>query len=135
MFLGTRNKRIGGSVQFLGLALRADQDDAGHALSLNSLHIPTSPDGFLRARQAMVAVPAAPFARRANGMECTRDVQRDPLRCFQCAQIHLRHSWVAIYAQLAQNNSWVVGPCATSLAAITTTPIVTRLPSKNLTLL
>src|ERR1035441_10864497 len=74
----------------LELAQWANQDDAGDTHTVDALHIPTVAQGFLRAWQWMVAVPAAPLARGADRMQCIADVQPGPLLCFNCAQTHLR---------------------------------------------
>jgi len=82
----------------LNLATRANQDDAGDTFALHALHVPTAADGFLNARQPVIAVPAAALACGADGVQRVMDVQHDPLGCFYWAQTHLRS--ISIYRHL-----------------------------------
>jgi len=73
----------------LAPTLRANQDDAGHALAFHSLHMPPYVDGFFRSRQLSVAMPAAAFARRADRVQSRMDVKVRRFTCFDQAQAHL----------------------------------------------
>ena len=76
---------------WLELAERANQDDAGHTSAFHALHIPTVANGFLNARQWMIAIPASSFARGADRVQRIVHVQHNPLLCLNCAQTHLQN--------------------------------------------
>ena len=78
-------------LQIFGIdqASRADQDDAGDALTLDALHVPTSAHGLFYPRQAVITVPTTPLAGRADRMQRVVHVERSPFACFNGVQTHL----------------------------------------------
>ena len=64
---------------FLAPAFRTHQDDVGHALAVNALHVPSRANGFLRGRQLTVAMPAPPPACRAYCLYSTMTLRSEVL--------------------------------------------------------
>jgi hypothetical protein len=84
--------RVGALFPVAGLlfadARWAYEDDAGHRVVVDALHVPPLANGALRSRQLGIAVPAAPLARSTDGLQRFTNIDGKPLGF--CQVIHNR---------------------------------------------